>query len=59
MNKKLVLTVYGKDGEVIFSKDPANGNDVISSLTLFDEVGNEICVAVREFQVPDVKSPNC
>lgn len=57
MNKKLVLTVYDVNGDVIFSKDPANGNDVISCLTLFDEIGTEICVAVREFQL-DVKSTN-
>lgn len=50
--KKLVLTVYSPDGEVQFSKDPASAQDVMSALTLFDEIGNEVCIAIREFEVP-------
>lgn len=54
MKKKIVLTVYDPNGDVQFSKDPASGNDVMSALTLYDEVGTEICIAVREFEVPNV-----
>lgn len=48
--KKIILTVYDKDGNVQFSKDPASPQDVMSCITLFDEVGNEICIAIREFE---------
>lgn len=47
--KKLVLTVYSPDGEVQFSKDPATPDEIIASLHLFTEIGNEIYIAVREF----------
>lgn len=50
--KKIVLTVYSPDGEVQFSKDPASPQDVMSALSLFDEIGNEITLAIREFEVP-------
>lgn len=50
MKKKLVLTIYGADGEVQFSKDPASPDDVIAGLTLYSEVGTEICVAIREME---------
>lgn len=49
--KKLVLTVYSPGGEVQFSKDPASPQDVMSALTLFDEIGNEITLAIREFEI--------
>lgn len=44
--KKLVLTFYEKDGEVVpqLSKDPASPNDVISALNFLDE-GQEIRIA--------------
>lgn len=48
MKKKLVLTVYRPDGEVQFSQDPANPDSVIAALTLFNEVGTEICIAIRD-----------
>lgn len=49
--KMLVLTVYSPDGEVQFSKDAASPQDVMSALTLFNEIGNEITLAIREFEV--------
>lgn len=52
---KLVITVYNGDGEVIFSKDPAVPQDVNACINLFAEVGNEIDIAIREFEIP-VKS---
>lgn len=48
--KKLVITVYDSNGEVIFSKDPAVPDHVASVLSLYGEIGNEICIAVREFE---------
>lgn len=48
--KKLVLTVYSPDGEVQFSQDPSSPDGIIAALTLFNEVGNEICVAVRDVE---------
>lgn len=48
MKKKLVLTVYRPDGEVQFSCDPASPDSVIAALTLYTEVGTEICIAIRE-----------
>ena len=45
--KKLVMTVYDKDGNVQFSQDPASGDAVMAALTLFTEIGTEICLAVR------------
>lgn len=53
--KKLVLTVYDENGEVTFSKDPAAPQDIMSALTLFDNIGNEIYIAVREF-IPESNS---
>lgn len=49
--KKLVLTVYDKDGNVQFSKDPAVPDNILAALSLFNEIGDEIYVAVREFDV--------
>ena len=57
MRKKLVMTVYDKDGDVQFSLDPASGDAVMSALTLFTEVGTEICLAIRDFE-NDVNDPN-
>lgn len=48
MKKKLVLTVYDANGEVSFSQDPSNPDSVIAALTLFNEVGTEICIAIRD-----------
>lgn len=53
---KLVITVYNGDGEVIFSKDPAIPQDVNSCIALFGEVGNEIDIAIREFEIKPVTS---
>lgn len=50
--KKLVLTVYGEDSEVRFSSDPASPEQIMSALTLFNEIGTEICIAIREVEVP-------
>lgn len=50
MRKKLVMTVYDKDGNVQFSQDPASGDSVMAALTLFTEVGTEICLAVRDVE---------
>lgn len=49
--KKLVLTVYSPDGEVQFSQDPSSPDGVIAALHLFNEVGNEICIAIRDVEV--------
>lgn len=51
--RKIVLTVYDSDGKVVFSKDPAVPQDVMPCLQLFDEIGNEICVAIREYSESD------
>lgn len=48
--KKLVITVYDSNGEVIFSKDPAVPDHVASVLALYAEIGNEICIAIREYE---------
>lgn len=54
--KYLSISVYNGDGEVIFSKDPASLQDVTSVLMLFDDLGNEIDVSIREFDVNVAKS---
>lgn len=56
MQKKLVLTVYNADGEVIFSKDPASFEHVQSSLIMFDEVGTEIYLAIRPIEASNSNS---
>lgn len=53
MRKKLVMTVYDKDGNVQFSQDPASGDSVMAALTLFNEVGTEICLVVGTFENVD------
>lgn len=55
--KKLVITVYNENGEVVFSKDPAIPQNVPAVLSLFDEIGYEICVAVRKYE-PVTESKN-
>jgi len=55
---KLVITVYDKDGEVVFSQDPANMQNVNSCVDLWHEPGTEICLAFREVDVPKVDNSN-
>lgn len=53
---KLVVTVYGKDGEVVFSQDPANLDTVHACINLWHEAGNEIYLAFREVESNDINS---
>lgn len=57
---KLVITVYDKDGNVVFCQDPATIANVQSCIDLWHEVGNEISLAFREIDVPSntVNTPN-
>lgn len=55
--KKLVITVYDEQGELIFSKDPAIPQNVNAVLSLYDEIGYEICIAVRKYE-PVIESKN-
>ncbi len=55
---KLVVTVYDKDGNVVFSQDPANVQNVQSCIDLWHAPGTEICLAFREVDVPQVNNPN-
>lgn len=50
MNKKVVLTFYNENGDVVkeLSKDPANMNDVMAAIQ-FLELNCEINIACREF----------
>ena len=56
MRKKLVMTVYDKDGNVQFFVDPASVDAVMAALTLYTEVGTEICLAIRDIE-NDVNDP--
>lgn len=49
--KKLVLTFYDKDGEVVkqLSKDPASVNDVMAAIQFLD-TECEIALACREIE---------
>lgn len=49
MNKKVVLTFYNQDGDVVkeLSKDPANMNDIMAAIQ-FLENAFEISIACRE-----------
>lgn len=51
MNKKIVLTFYDENGEVVkqLSKDPASGNDIMAALQ-FLNTGCEINIACREVE---------
>lgn len=51
MNKKIVLTFYDENGEVVkqLSKDPASANDIMAALQ-FLEVGCEVSIACREIE---------
>lgn len=55
---KLVVTVYDKDGNVVFSQDPANVQNVQSCIDLWHEAGTEICLAFREIDVPRTDNSN-
>lgn len=55
---KLVVTVYDKDGNVVFSQDPANVQNVQSCIDLWHEAGTEICLAFREIDVSENNNSN-
>lgn len=55
---KLVVTVYDKDGNVVFSQDPANVQNVQSCIDLWHEAGTEICLAFREIDLPTSNNVN-
>lgn len=53
---KLVVTVYDADGEVVFSKDPADMQTVASCVSLWHDAGTEIYLAFREIEDIDVNT---
>ena len=53
---KLVVTVYDKDGNLVFCQDPATFDNVRSCVDLWHEVGNEIYLAFREVELSISKS---
>lgn len=51
---KLVISVYDKNGELVFSQDPASIDNVRSCIDLWHEDGTEICLAFREVVADEV-----
>lgn len=49
--KKIILKVYNQSNEVVFEKDPASPQDVMSAITLFDGVGNCLQLEIAEFEI--------
>lgn len=56
IQKKLVVTVYKNDDEVVFCQDPASFDHVRAALTLFTEIGTEIYLSIRPVLDPEHNS---
>jgi hypothetical protein len=53
MNQKIIiLEVFDKDGSLIFRKEPAAPQDVISAIGLFDKTGNRFSLEIGEVEIP-------
>lgn len=55
---KLVITVYDKDGNLVFSQNPATIQNVQSTIDLWHEAGTEISLAFREIDVTTTNNIN-